>query len=302
MDRIEVTKALASQKIYFRAPEGRPSATPSVGTADRGGSALTAAATTYVAIDPVNTTLSAGASAGASTLTLTSVTGIRKGATYRIQNTTDPYEDVRVIGINSSTKVVTLDEPIEHTYIATDTFLSTEFYYTLQTADVASLAELNIATATYTVTGYTPAPIVIAFDVVLHPLINPLTRDRIASRWPDLCAQEWDEQRGEDFERQRTDAWDRVKNGLRQKGFRPACVVTPEDLFEWGMAELALILQEGGIEVVRGLDNYQALEYLLQKRNSEKAAALSAISFYDEDEDAALGEGESKPLRMSMIR
>jgi hypothetical protein len=73
-------------------------------------------------------------------------------------------------------------------------------------------------------------------------------------------------------------------------------------LFEWGMTELALILQEGGIEVVRGLDNYQALDYLLQRRNSEKAVALSSISFYDENEDAALGEGESVPLRMNMIR
>jgi hypothetical protein len=302
MDRIEVTRALAGQRIWFRAPEGRPSTTPSVGTADRGGSTLTAAAATHVTIDPVNTTISVNASAGSLALTLASTTGVRKGATYRIQNTTNPHEDVRVVGINSATKTVTLDEPIEHTYVATDAFFSAEFYYTLQTADVASLAELNIATATYAVTNQTPAPIVIAYDVVLHPLINPLTRDRVASRWPDICAQEWNEQRGEDFERQRADAWDRVRNGLRQKGFRPACIVTPEDLFEWGMTELALILQEGGIEVVRGLDNYQALDYLLQRRNSEKAVALSSISFYDENEDAALGEGESVPLRMNMIR
>lgn len=302
MDRLEFTKSQASQKIWFRAPEGRPSATPTVGIVDSGGTTIATAAATYVTQDSVNTTLSATAALGARTMTLTAVTGIRLGATYRVKNAASQFEDVRVIGIATSTKVITLDEPLQYAYASADTFVSCEYYYTLQSGDVDELGELFVATGTHSVTGEVTQPLIVTFDVVLHPLNNPLTVDRVKSRWPDIMSQEYDEQRGEDFARQRTDAWDRVKSALRKTGKRPACVVSVDDLFEWGMAELALILQEGGIGVIRGLEPQQAIEYLLARRNSEKEAAINSLSFYDEDEDAAQEETELRQPRLHMVR
>lgn len=302
MDRVEVVKSQASQKLWFRAPEGRPTATPTVGIVDSGGTTITAAATTYVTQDTVNTTLSATAAALSRTMTLTAVTGIRVDATYRVKNALSQFEDVRVIAINASTKVVTLDEPTQYAYASADTFQSCEYYYTLQSGDVDELGEMFVATGTHSVTGSVTQPLIVPFDVVLHPLNNPLTVDRVKSRWPDIMSQEFDEQRGEDFSRQRADAWDRVKSALRKAGKRPACIVSVDDLFEWGMAELALVLQEGGVDVIRGLEPQQALEYLLAKRNNEKQMALNSLAYYDADEDAALEEEERKQPMIHMVR
>lgn len=301
MERLEVTKGQTGQLVWFRATEGRPSATPSVGLKDSGGAVLKASSTTNVTLDTVNTTVNATAAAGVKQLTVASGTGIVRGRTYRVQNALGQVEWVRVVGITGTT--VTLDEPTEYAYAAADAFQATEFYYTLQTADVAILRELCVATATYSVTGQVTGPLLAAFDVVLHPLANPLTVERLKERWPDVAAQEQTEQRGEDFARQRVAAWDLVRRGLRHRGFRPACVVTSEDLCEWGLWELALILQEGGVRVVRNLQGLEALNYIRERRQQERDAALANLHFVDLDEDEALNEErEYKPLTLDFVR
>ena len=305
MNRVEVVQDQASQKLWFLAPEGRPASTPSVGLKDSGGAAITAAAVTYVTIDPVNTTLSAAAAAGAKSVTLTSATGLRMFAQYRIKNALSQYEEVRVVGIDATGLIAYLADPLEHSYAATTgTFFSCEFYRTLQAAEVEDLAELNIATATYTVTGEQTAPLVVPWDVVLHPLAarNPLTLTALKRLWPDLTGQEWTQQAGEGFAPQRAEAWRKVMEGVYEQGKRPAMVVSAEMFERWALAEFAIILQEGGIEVLRGMSAEGALSRLDAKLSAARSGALSAISWYDENEDEARDEEtENRPLRTHLV-
>lgn len=304
MSRAEVVQDQTSQKLWFLAPEGRPSATPSVGLKDSTGTAITAAATTYVTIDPVTTTLSAAAAKLVRTVTLTAITSIRIGAIYRIKNALGQFEDVRVVGVDPVGKIAHLSEPLRYAYASADTFFSCEFYRTLQAAEVADLAELNIATATYLVTGEQTAPLIAVWDVVLHPLAsrNPISPAALKRLWPDLTGQEWDEQKGEDYRPQREEAWRKVMEGVYQHGKRPAMIVSAELFERWALAELAIILQEGGVEVVRGMTAEGALARLDTKLSTVRSAALSTITWYDETEDESRDEEtEDKPLRIHLV-
>ena len=305
MDRDEVVKAQTGQVLRFLASEGRPSATPSVGVKDQGGTVISAAAATNVTLDPVTTTTSGAAAAGARTITLTAVTSIRMGAVYRLTNAFSQLEDVRVRGIDTSGKIVHLDEPLQNAHASGATFASCEFTYALQTADVATLGALFIATATYAVTGAQTAPLVRPFDVVLHPLHgrNPLTVALLKEVWPDLSGQEWDETRGEDYALQRKRAWQQVCDALWAAGRRPAMVVSAEGFTRWALAEFALILQEGGVSVIRNVDPQVALERLDRKLTEAKQAALSGISWYEgETEDEAFNEEtEARPLPTHLV-
>lgn len=304
MNRVEVVQDQTAQKIWFRAPEGRPSATPSVGLKDNTGTAITAAAATYVTIDPVNTTLSAAAAKLSDTITVTAVTGVRMFAWYRIKNALQQFEDVRVIGIDSTGKILHLDEPLRYAYASADTFFSCEFYRTLQAAEVTDLGELNIAKATYSVTGEQTAPILVPYDVVLHPLANrnPLTPAVLRRLWPDLTGQEWDSQKGEDYAPQRTEAWNRVLEGVYQQGKRPAMVVSAEMFERWALVEFAIILQEGGLEVLRGMSAEGALTRLDAKLAAAKSGGISTITWYDAAEDESRDEEtEDKPLPKHLV-
>ena len=197
--------------------------------------------------------------------------------------------------------VINLAEAIEYAYAATDTFEGTRFSYTLQSADIATLGELYSATAVYTAGGVTRTH-KSAYDVVLHPLENPLTFAGIKSRWPDISQQEFEEQRGEDYARQRDDAWEIVKRDLRRQGKRPALLITGEDLEDWAYAVLALYLTEAGVKVLRGPEAFEALEYWREKVTLEKNDALASLKWHDDDEDEALGAAESEGVRLDFYR
>jgi len=298
--RAEVIKAEASQRLYFHAVEGRPTSKPTVGIKNESGGVVSAAAATNVTQDSVNTTVATSAAVGDRTLTLTSGTGVVVGASYLVVSTKGERE--WVIARSYLSNVVTLDEPLEYAHLSGSTFASCDWYYTLQTADVASLAERMQATTSYVVGGLTYTQRVL-FDVVLHTLPNPLTAAAIKAASPDLGLAEWAEQLGSDYDRQRTAAWDAVCLALRQNGRRPALVVDVEDLKVWALAELALQLQRAGVRVRRDLDPADAIEDLKENRTRERDAALGALSWYDETEDeSAASDGEINPMRMDFVR
>jgi hypothetical protein len=302
MIRLEFVKDGTSQKLWFAA-KGRPSATPSVGIKDSGGSIIVASGTTNVTLDPVSTTLSAQPSVGDKTISLTSVADLRINAEYRLTNSdTGEYEDVQ---IRSLANPVKLAAPLEKAYSSTatnNTFASREFYYTLQAADVDTLDELFVATATYAVTGEVTQPLLQTFDVVLHPLQNPLGAASVRKWHPDLTEQEWEEQRGDDYAEQRVASFDKVLRRIRRHGFRPAAIVTSEDIFDWVLAEFRLACERGGIRVMRDIDKLEALRILKEEADAEGAEALRSIKFLDDDESEAIGEEEEEPVRMDLMR
>lgn len=302
MARLEIVKDIASQRIYFYPQEGRPSATPSVSIKDEAGTTITAASTTNVTQSTVNTTVSSASSINDTSLTLTAVTGIEVRQVYLVTNSVGQKEWVRVNSVNSSSKVVTLDEPLRYAHDTAATFVGTSFYRTLSTAEVATLNELYRARATYTVSSINYV-VEIPFDVVLTPLNNPLTVEFIKVRRPDIMAYEPSETRGTDFLDFRTQAWERVKKGIRQAGWRPALLRTPEDVEDWAIAEFDLLCQRNGIKILRDWgDAEQAIRYLEEQITQAKNHSLSSLSFYDAQEDDSRSTDDERPLRMAFIR
>ena len=291
--QLEFIKDQASQRIYFKAREGRPSTTPSVTIKDRYGSTLHGPATTYVTQDPVATTLSQNATAGSREVSLTSVASLRLNQEIRLTATDGRYEDVIV---KSLTNPVQLGEDLALGYASGNSAESCEFYYTLQSGDVDTLGEHFVATASYSVTGaINTFPVVLRFDVVLHGLTNPLTRSFLGDIYPDLFSQEYDEQPGEDYQPQRDEAWNRVRRQLRRFGRRPAMIVGSSDLADWALAELEYLLHKGGIQVVRGLEGEEALEHLVDELKAKRSEALSSLQFLDANEDEARDDDSAQP-------
>jgi len=316
VDRLEAIKATASQRVYFHAPQGRPSATPTAGTKDSGSTALTAAATTYVTLMGPDTTLSASAAKGATSITLAAITGLAVAvaaareqgipAVFRMTSALDQVEWIEVKGYTAA-GVITLASPLQYAY-TTDRgssnygdFECCGFYYTLQTADVAALAEHNVCHASYVVGGLTYVQRVL-YDVCLYPLPNPLTVARVYQRWPDIASQEPKEQRGEDYAPQRADAWHQIRRRIRDltrgsddrfekiKRWRPGLVVDVAELFESGMAQLKVNLHKIGVVVDRDQPTRAELE---QEAEAAWQADSRSISWLDVDDDGArAAEGE----------
>ena len=303
MRRAEIVQGQSGQVLRFQAPEGRPASAPTVGIKDSGGGVVAAPATTGVALDSVNTTVASAAAAGVSQIALTSVTGILVGQEYRLTNALQQQEDMIVTGVDSSGKIVYLDTELQHSYAALSAFVSCAFYRTLTAAEVASLGELFVATATYTVTGQQSTPLLAIFDVVICPLRNrnPLTVAALKRLWPDLTGQEWTEQAGQSYGPQRQQAWDQICDELYtisepKTGYkRPAMVVSAENFAGWALAELAVILQDAGIPVLRipGLDGAAVVARLDEKLAKRKSAALASITWYREDQASESLDEES---------
>lgn len=303
--RQELTKGVTGQKIWFYPQEGRPSATPTVEIFGSGGSSssLVAAANTYVTQSTCNTALSVAASAGAKSITLAATTGIEWRKTYLITNALGQMEWVRPMSINTSTKVVTLDEPLEFAHaITTTTFQGTSFYYTAQTAVVADLGELYRARAVYTAGGQQYKSEV-AFDVVLVPLVNPLTVEFLQKRRPGIMSMEGSSTRGSDFADAREVAWDRVMKAIRKAGtephqWRPALLKTADDVEEWASAELDLQLWNQGVDVLTGdWDPERAQIHLEDRCRAERDKALSSLQWMDNDDDDGRADDEIRPSR-----
>lgn len=304
MERQEFIVDVASQRLWFFADEGRPTAAPTVEVRDSGGGVLTADAATYVTQDSVTTTISASAAAGAESLTVTSATGIRVGGRYLLTGKNGQTEWCEVESVNST--AITLTRPLQHAYSVLSTtygtFQSTEWYYTLQLADYDNLQELATATATYLVGGLTYKQR-LAFDVVYVPLPNILTADALIDRWPDIARQEPDEQRGSLYARQRETAMRIVRLRLRQHGnaeqqWRPAMVFDPGDLMELAFAVLKKELHAIGVEVDRDKPTREQLDHDVE---IECAAAFGSITM-DLDEDRAQGEAEIPRHELDFIR
>ena len=304
LDRLEFLEDGSSQRLWFMAQEGRPSATPTVVVKDRAGTTLTASTDSYTTQDSVNTTIAASAAAGATQLTVASGTSIRVGAWYRLVNALSQIEWVQCRGVTGTT--VYLDAELQYNF-STDRggsdygdFESTEFYYTLQAADVADLSILNRATATYTVNSisYTQRR---EYDVVASPLWNPMTVAALYGEWPDLAAQEPQEQRGSDYERQRENAFRRLRSTFRReltaRGMRrPAAIYDEAAIYEWMRAEMIVELEGIGVSVVR--DQNKTLAELKQERDSMAAQAMATV-YLDRDQD----EGAELPaLKLDMFR
>lgn len=196
----------AAGKLLFRFPEGRPTAA-TLSIVQKDGSALTTAVTdtniiTYIADPNISTTLSVAASRYDETITLTAVSGA--GVTfypeesYIIDGGTAYAEWVRVKAINTSTKVVTLYEPLERDHANAAAFQSTTLYYTVTTGNNDEVMSSVKATVTYTMAGVTGLKRTWLYDVKYHKWQSTLTADRLRRILPMASSWGYTEQKGWD--------------------------------------------------------------------------------------------------------
>jgi hypothetical protein len=301
--RLEVQLDQTGQKVWFYAPEGRPSATPTAAVLakDFSSSVDRAAADTYVTQETTNTTSNGATAVGAKSMTLDAVTGIEWRKSYTITNALSQVERVRVNAIDALT--ITFDEPLEFAHADEAAFQGTGFYYTLQAGDVDTLGEGYRIRFTYTVDSLQHI-VDVPFDVVKVPLVNPLTVDFMKTRLPGITGMEGSESVGTDFADLRGAAWDRVCKAIRNAGtephhWRPALLKTPDDVEEWALAEFKLLLwSDAGVDVLTGdWDPQQAQEHLEQRVRVEKEQALNSLEWMDADDNDSRDDDEQRASR-----
>lgn len=304
-DRLDIVKDVASQRVWFRPQEGRPSTTPTVTIKDRNGATITAAATTNVVQETTSTTVATENTVGDRSIKLTSVSGIEWRGTYLMTNSLLQREWVRVRSVASSTSIVEFDERLEFVHDTAATFVGVGFYRTLQTAEVDTLEELYRARASYVVDSVTYTREVM-FDVVLTPLANPLSVVFVKARRAAVMRQQPSETLGDDLLDLRESAWDTVRKGIRDHsdGWRPALVRTGSDLEEWGLAQFDLLCHENGIVVasVINTDSIEAKRELESDVINTRRTALASLEFMDLNEDDNQSADETRPLTMDYIR
>ncbi len=300
--RVQFPLGVGGTLEYEPPEEDRPSAA-TVALYSPAGTALTAPAVT---IDPVNTTLSASASAGATQVTLTSGTGVVARRRYAIIGADGEREFVRVKAIASS--VVTLMEPLVHAHASGAVFAGNRLTAPVSTTDAATLDEGYEARWTYTIDSVVRRPIV-RFDVVRTVWPRPLVSTAAFRRYaPALLSRELegDGEDGLDFATALDQGHERVLRDIRNAARDPSRFRSPAD-FEAAVCEAALLhlATNGGAIPANwssdpgGYVSLRRLEY-----DQVYNACLGVAKEYDEDEDGVTNDGEQdvKPKTRRWVR
>jgi len=138
----EVIFNVTGQSFFYDPPEGRPSGTPTVSVyqafADDAAAAVSAT-TGVCSVGSVSTTFSA--SAGDTSITVASGTGITRGRRYLVTDTDGDREWVECISINGTT--VGLRQPLRNTYAASSTFVDCRISISVDSTWVASTSNIT---------------------------------------------------------------------------------------------------------------------------------------------------------------
>lgn len=150
---------------------------------DAGGATPVSAAA--VTEDTTSTTLSAGAAAGAESVTVASATGIVAGYYYRIgSGTTEPAEKVRVRAISSTT--ITLWSPLAYAHSSAATFKGLRLPYSLSGTTFATPGRDYVATVAWNSAAVAQPPISVAFALSRHALVSSIGETDLLERDPQL--------------------------------------------------------------------------------------------------------------------
>lgn len=205
----EIILALAGQTFFYDPPEGRASGTPTVqvfagGTDDDG--TAESATTGSASVDSVDTTISAAASIGDTTLTLTSGTGVAKGRRYLLTDVDGNEEQVEVLGVNGT--AIRLRQPLINAFANGSTFVGTRISIAVDTTWCGMKSKLTDASETggagyrlrwaYTVASVATIGVSYA-DLVRYQaknLVSPLDVDRLFPGWIDNLAIDYREDQG----------------------------------------------------------------------------------------------------------
>jgi hypothetical protein len=196
-------------------------------------------------VDALSTTLSAAAAAGARTLVLTSVTGVKPGVTYLATGADGEHFEVEVVAVNASTKAVLLIEPLPRDLDVGDLFRGLEVSYALSGAQcpdpfssssLYTTAETSIAQSWlyraawhYTVAG-TDYDADQLYEVRKRLLKPTISEGDVTSLLPATLADLEPGAGVQTVRRQIDTAWGDVLDDLAQAGFNPDLVMDAERL------------------------------------------------------------------------
>ncbi len=146
---IDILYGVTGQSLYFDCPEGRPSSVTSSTvyantTGDNGTteSALTGSAAVETSPDTTFDAASGDGQADPRKCNLTATTGTAIGRVYLATNATLEREFVEVRAISSADHIIAR-EPLQNSYAATDTFVSTRITHSVDSTWVADSSNIS---------------------------------------------------------------------------------------------------------------------------------------------------------------
>ena len=288
----EILKDIGGTVVFDVPQMGRPSSAtvtilnPSGGTVDASGAVDD--------ISTVNTTLSSGAAAGTSAISLASYSNIKTGTRYVITNTKGNTEYVRPTLVSSG---VTASQPLGFNYLSGDTFEGTTISHNISAANSADLGENYQASWVYVIDGVTYRANSF-YDVV-------------RAKWTDIVVPTWQfrliagdmasadleslEASGLDFADEIGEATRRVRQEVNARGYRPALFRSFDTFVDPICYRVLLTFAERG-EAIPAVWQEDPVGWLELRREVYADALTQSLNNanYDANEDEVISEVENK--------
>lgn len=261
------------------------------------------AASEAATIDPCNTTLTASASAGATSISVASATGIEVGRYYVLKNGSDQTEWVRVIAINSLD--LTLATDIGYSYETSDTFVGTRLTEVVSAANSATLGEGYSATWVYTTDGE-DYRVNTFFDIVLSRWADVIvTPYEFRLRAGDMALAEFEalEAEGLDFADDILHATRLIRQECASRGFRPALFRSPGETFKESICQRVLLTWSERGSNVPSIWQDDPQGWIELRREIYEQALNSDLNTanFDSNEDAVVTDTE-RAARLGSVR
>ena len=283
--------------LHYDVLVGRPTAA-TVTIKRPGGSDLpTAVDEATATIDTVNTTIT-DSDATADSITVASATGIEVGRTYLIRTAKGETSSPEVVGVDGTT--VYLDDLPAFDLTSGDEFLGTRISYPLDATQTVT-ANLNYrASWIYTVNGSETLEHT-AFDIVRSIPRNYAT-DGGFRRHAGALATEFELSVGESWGRPIEEGFNHVIRDVYARDGAPNAII------DWSQFEtvvydavLLRLAQQSHVPPARSNDPAAYVEERAAIYAQALAGAMMSVSWYDEDQDLVVDEGESNTNRFFAV-
>ncbi len=275
--------------VYTDELHERPDASPTFEVKSESGAVL---ASGTGSVDSVDTTTTSGAGAGATTLALTSVTGVAVGRRYFVGDTEDAGGEVVTIDAISGT-TVTLARPLLRSVASGATVYGTRVSCAVSATACASVRRGCRVEVTYTVSSATRPVLSIEFDVTRYALRTGLTVEHVRDLDPSLVRRA---AKGTVWPRAIELAWERIVSriGLQKD---PGGLVGAIDLTQPHALAVMLLIAEQSVDA----ESVQRAELLRTRLDTELTTLLASRAF-DDDQDGAVESNEGFVRTINLMR
>lgn len=267
----------------------RPDASPTFAVLSEGGGSL---ATGTGTVDSVNTTLSAGAAAGAQTITVASATGVTVGRRYLLTGQEIAGgEWVTVRAISGTT--LALARPLALSHASGASVSSTRVSCAVTAAACATVRRGCRVEITYTVSSATRPVVSVEFDVTRYRLESGLTLEHVRDLDPQLLKRAAP---GTWWPSVIATAWERIVSRIAQQ-HDPGGLVGAIDLTQPHAVMVRLLIAEQGAS-----DESRAHAAELRSRFDAELSLLLSARAFDDDQDGAVESNEGFFKSINLIR